>query len=197
MKTDLIIQQVVEKVRKEHNMMFQRMDDDWSKKFLDRYTAYAITNTRKTIMKNLKRNAPLVSNSNSKRVKKIITFDPNVHVKQEKQDDVRTMLNLEINSSDGSQHNTSTLTMDKSRDEKAKIFESFVEYFNSGGKSLNNSDDFLTVWKEHVEDITLQNNITEEYQMPPLPGLGMDENVNITTQQETLEERKTMKMSML
>ena len=197
MKTDLIIQQVVEKVRTEHNIVFRQMDDDRSKNFLDRYTAYAITNVRKILMKNLKRNAPLVSNSNGKRVKKkIITFDPTVHVKKEKQEHVTTMLNLELQSSESSVHDTSTLTMDKSRDDRSRIFESFVEYFNNGGKSLENKEDFLTVWKERVDEVrTPEMAIEEECTMPPLPGCEISDGIMDTAiSNELLDEGNERRM---
>ena len=55
------------------------------------------------MMQNLKRNAPLVKNTNGKRMKKkLITYNPDVHVKKEPDNNESTMLNIEITDNDKS-----------------------------------------------------------------------------------------------
>ena len=67
----MIILQVIEKIRMKHGIQFRKRSiEEKGKIFLDRYAAYAITNVRKLMMTNLKRNAPTKTNSNGKRVKK-------------------------------------------------------------------------------------------------------------------------------
>ena len=199
MKTDMFILQVVDKVKKDHHLHFRGINDQSkSKNFLERYTAYAITNSRKAMMQNLKRNAPLVTNNNGKRMKKkIITYNPDVHIKKEKPDQEHSVLNLEIVEDGASVQETSTITMDKSgEDVKASIMEAFVQYFNSGGDSLKSSEDFLFVWRQqmgHTADV-LANSAEMGSRMPSLPRqtqpvecdnvtrpTTMTENVDVTT----------------
>ena len=71
MKTDMIILKVVDKVKRDHGIKYRKRSiDEKGKTFLERYAAYAITNVRKTLMQNLKRNAPTKKNGQGKRVKK-------------------------------------------------------------------------------------------------------------------------------
>ena len=71
MKTDLIILQVVDKVRKDHGIVFRKRSlGNKGKDFLERFVAYAITSVRKILMKILKRNAPVKLDTNGKRLKK-------------------------------------------------------------------------------------------------------------------------------
>lgn len=154
MKTDMLILQVADKVRKDHKLQYRNVEKHpKSKNFLERYTAYAITNVRKAMMQNLKRNAPLVMTTNGKRMKKkLITYNPDVHVKNETDSNDSSMLSIEITNNDMEMQETSTITMDKSGDDvKASIMEAFIQYFNNGGVSLNNSQDFLLVWGKHIE----------------------------------------------
>ena len=68
MKTDLIILQVVNKVKTEHGLVFRsRSLEDKGKNFLERYVAYAITNVKRALMENLKRNAPTETHNNGKK----------------------------------------------------------------------------------------------------------------------------------
>ena len=78
MKIDLIVLQVMEKVKKEYGITFRaRSIDDKGKNFLERYVGYAITNVKKILMQNLKRNAPTAKTSTGKRVKKNHKLRPN------------------------------------------------------------------------------------------------------------------------
>ena len=156
MKTDIIILQIVSKVKSDHGIQLRTKDaGDRGKNFLERYAAYAITTTRKLLMGKLKRNAPSEKNDNGKRVKKkIIAFNPDVHIKKEAVNDAETTeMHLEINN-ETSEQEASTLTMERSKDDiKAFMMEVLGNYFTSGGCGLNSTKDFETLWKNEVERI--------------------------------------------
>ena len=66
--------------------------------------------------------------------------------------------------------------MDKSGEEvKASIMEAFIHYFNNGGQTLSNSQDFLLVWGKHVEDNTVNTSMMPSLNINPAllePGSG-------------------------
>ena len=186
----MIILQVIEKIRMKHGIQFRKISiEEKGKNFLDRYAAYAITNVRKLMMTNLKRNAPTKTNSNGKRVKKNISFNPAVHVKTEKMDNVeQDTMNMEIIRRNCIDQETSTITMEKSKDDvKLLILDVFTKYFDNGGKTLGSKEDFFQVWNTEVE--VDENNSTEmtdmvvfaNTNMPSLPLQDESSQVTMTT----------------
>ena len=149
----MIVLQVVEKLKKDYGLSFRDGGiDDKAKNFLERYATYAITNVKKVLMENLKRNAPTEKSNTGKRVKKkAITFNPTVHVKKEKIDDEQhETMNLEIVHATTADQETSTITMDLSKDSiKSFLMDVVTTHFRNGGGSLNNPNDFVQLLKNN------------------------------------------------
>ena len=163
MKTDLVILQVVNKVKTEHGLVFRsRSLEDKGKNFLERYVAYAITNVKRALMENLKRNAPTEThNDGKKKKKKIITFDPKVHVKEEKPMKVCTeVMDFNIINDMTINQDTSTITMERSHDDmKSFVLDIIARHFRNGGSSVKNTDDFKSLWNQEVEGKRMINDI--------------------------------------
>ena len=58
-------------------------------------------------------------------------------------------MQLEIIKGSNAEQETSTITMERSRDEA--ILEAFSKYFDNGGQSLRSKEDFLHVWKSEID----------------------------------------------
>ena len=154
MKIDLIVLQVMEKVKKDYGITFRaRSIDDKGKNFLERYVGYAITNVKKILMQNLKRNAPTAKTSTGKRVKKkYINYDPTVHIKKERiHNDTDETMDLEIVHATSSNQDASTITMEMSKDNIKSVLMNIVNtHFSNGGGSLDNAEDFIHMWNNEI-----------------------------------------------
>ena len=170
MKTDFIILQVVQKVLKDHGLVFRRRSvDDKGKHFIERFVAYAITSIRKVLMQNLKRNAQSDKDSNGKRIKKkVITFDPRVHIKKENDPEP---MNLEIVQPTNVEFDASTITTEKSKDElRVYVKEIVVNYYRKSGIKVGTDEEFDVMWKNEVEK-------EEEVTQTPMPELSVGNQV--------------------
>lgn len=104
----------------------------------------------------------------------MITYNPDVHIKKERQEQDNGFLDLEVINNGTSMQETSTITMEKSGDEvKASIMEAFVQYFDAGGDCLRSSEDFLLVWTQQLGNRgeMQQGQIEISTKMPRLPGM--------------------------